>query len=576
MWINITLVMLGTVCLTIAIGQLFKERHCQAIQFYLLLLGICVFLWCGGYGLMGMTEDFRQALIYRNVGLCGIIAFLLIETYFFIFVSKVIHTKLRTVIYSVTGSIGVADFILFSRQNVLHFLRANDRTCYYANATFARSFHYGFICIIFAFLCALGIFWYLNCTLKREKRLISCMCFINFVMLFCAIPDTFTPLLQSPSAPSSAYGSTLTYLLIYYMGMQFNAFSISIGNLNKYIYQYVEFPVLLLDITNKIIEMNDYAESFFRIEKFQAHHLSQLFELSQSQKLDLLSAINGDQKKNIHLLTCNGQKACSISATTIRDQYGDIYCTICFVADITRESQRMEELNELKEKLTRELKEKTKKLDQFTFQSIGTIANAIDAKDGYTKGHSIRVAEYSALIAKCMGWSDEQVQNLKYIGLLHDIGKIGMPDALLKKTDKLTDSEYQLFQSHTLVGGQILKDNAMIENVAQGALYHHERYDGKGYPVGLSGEQIPIIARIICVADAFDAMNSTRVYRTQLPPERIRMELVNGRGTQFDPQVVDIALSLLDEQQLKATNPSLTQADAVTEESNLLMQRFFS
>ena len=133
------------------------------------------------------------------------------------------------------------------------------------------------------------------------------------------------------------------------------------------------------------------------------------------------------------------------------------------------------------------------------------------------------------------------------MALLHDIGKIGIPDAILNKPDKLTDEEYEIMKTHVLRGGEILKDFTMIENVNVGALYHHERYDGKGYCHGLKGEEIPLDARIIGIADAFDAMTANRVYRKQLNLDFVLAELKRCSGTQFDPDLVEIMLTLIEE-----------------------------
>lgn len=180
-------------------------------------------------------------------------------------------------------------------------------------------------------------------------------------------------------------------------------------------------------------------------------------------------------------------------------------------------------------------------------ETILTIAKAVDAKDENTSQHSVRVSEYSVMIARKLGYSDDECENLRKIAILHDIGKIGIPDSVLNKPARLTDEEYAVMKSHVVRGAQILKNFTMIENVADGALYHHERYDGKGYISGLKGEEIPLNARIIGIADAFDAMTANRVYRKQLDLDFVLGELKKGRGTQFDPKLVDIMLGLIED-----------------------------
>ena len=206
---------------------------------------------------------------------------------------------------------------------------------------------------------------------------------------------------------------------------------------------------------------------------------------------------------------------------------------------------RIMELAELQNDLETKLEEKTKLVEKVSLNSIMVIANTIDAKDAYTSGHSLRVAKCAAAIARKAGWLEKDVQNLQYVALLHDIGKIGVPDAILNKPSKLSIEEFQVIKKHPVIGNDILKDIHMIKSVAEGALYHHERYDGRGYPFGLAGEDIPLCARIIGIADAYDAMTSNRIYRHKLDLEKVIKEFENGRGTQFDPYLTDLFLEML-------------------------------
>lgn len=180
-------------------------------------------------------------------------------------------------------------------------------------------------------------------------------------------------------------------------------------------------------------------------------------------------------------------------------------------------------------------------------ETILTIAQTVDAKDERTSRHSIRVADYSVMIAKKLGYGDEACESLHKMAMLHDIGKIGIPDCVLNKTTRLTEEEYEIMKSHVTKGAEILKNFTMIEHVAEGALYHHERYDGKGYAHGLKGEEIPLNARIIGVADSFDAMTANRIYRKKLDFAYVLEELKKGSGTQFDPKLVEIMLELIEE-----------------------------
>lgn len=190
--------------------------------------------------------------------------------------------------------------------------------------------------------------------------------------------------------------------------------------------------------------------------------------------------------------------------------------------------------------------EQQKRDEKTIEQTMQTFVNFIEAKDPSTMGHSLRVAQYSRMIAEKLGISDEKLNQLYCIALMHDCGKIYIPDEILSKPGKLTEEEYEVMKKHTIYGKEILRDFTAIENMGTGALSHHERYDGKGYPNGAAGEDIPLIARIICVSDAFDAMNSRRCYRNNLSEDVILSELKNNRGKQFDPNIVDCLLSLIE------------------------------
>ena len=205
------------------------------------------------------------------------------------------------------------------------------------------------------------------------------------------------------------------------------------------------------------------------------------------------------------------------------------------------------ELVRLQKNLAEEVEIKTQENENLSLRVVQTLADAIDAKDTYTNGHSGRVAKYAREIAARFGYNQKQQDEIYMMGLLHDVGKIGVPDAVINKPDKLTDEEYALIKTHPAKGDRILKNIKERPKLAVGARWHHERYDGRGYPDGLKGDAIPEEARIIAVADAYDAMTSRRSYRDILPQEIVRAELIKGKGTQFDPQFADIMLRMMDE-----------------------------
>ena len=185
--------------------------------------------------------------------------------------------------------------------------------------------------------------------------------------------------------------------------------------------------------------------------------------------------------------------------------------------------------------------------ERLTLQMVTALARTVDAKDSYTNGHSQRVADYSKEISKRLGKDEAFQREIYYMGLLHDIGKIGIPDYIINKTDKLTDEEFATIKSHPEIGAEVLQDITEMPNLYYGARWHHERYDGSGYPDGLRGDQIPIEARIIAVADVYDAMTSKRSYRDVLPQEVVRNELECAKRTQLDPYMANIMLEMMDE-----------------------------
>ena len=194
-----------------------------------------------------------------------------------------------------------------------------------------------------------------------------------------------------------------------------------------------------------------------------------------------------------------------------------------------------------------------KKVEEMNLQVITALASAIDAKDPYTRGHSTRVSRYSVLIAEALGWDRLRIEDLRFAALLHDIGKIGVPDSILNKPGRLTDVEFSIIKSHTTMGGEILRGRTVVACAEDVAMSHHERVDGKGYPRGLRGEEMTDEARIVSIADAFDAMSSSRVYRKACSRDYILGQLTEGRGKQFDAEYVNVLIRLWNEGRLDET-----------------------
>ena len=196
-----------------------------------------------------------------------------------------------------------------------------------------------------------------------------------------------------------------------------------------------------------------------------------------------------------------------------------------------------------------------KDLRELFYKTIKSISFALDAKDQYTHGHSLRVTLYSLVLAKEMNLSDETLEEIETAGLLHDIGKVGIPQHILCKPGKLTDEEFEIMKTHPEQGEKIVKKIKKLNIISDWLKTHHERWDGKGYPLGLSGEDIPVSARIIALADTYDAMTSTRSYREALPHEAAIAEIQRCAGTQFDPHFAELFIKIQDKILEAKNNP---------------------
>lgn len=223
------------------------------------------------------------------------------------------------------------------------------------------------------------------------------------------------------------------------------------------------------------------------------------------------------------------------------------YITMPFVPEILKlRVDHLVELHYYRKELESEIKKQKKKVSDLSFQAMITIAHTIDLKDRYGEGHSVRVALYSREIARRLGWTVEELDNLYNVALLHDIGKIAIEDSILNKMGTLTEQEYESVKRHTKVGADIVKNTTFIPGIKEGISYHHERYDGTGY-VGLKGKDIPLIARILAVADSVTAMEEDRPFRRRLSSMELEKELISNKGKQFDPDIVNVAVEMLHE-----------------------------
>lgn len=289
----------------------------------------------------------------------------------------------------------------------------------------------------------------------------------------------------------------------------------------------------------------------------------QAIELAKSEHFDLLildflmAPYHGDQvveeirkfDKELYILLLTGHKDLAPPLETIKKLDIQGYCEKSNKFDqllllIESGIKSIKQMREIK-KINTELSNAKEKLEKAYLESIETLRYTVEAKDPYTKGHSDRVSEYCVLIGKELGLDERTLKTLRIGGLFHDIGKIGIPDSILLKEAKLTADEYSEIKHHPSIGAHILSNATIFSDIIPIVKYHHERYDGRGYPENLTGEEIPLLARITAIADSFDAMASRRIYRNSLDIETIIREITNNKGTQFDPTIADVFLDIL-------------------------------
>ncbi len=287
------------------------------------------------------------------------------------------------------------------------------------------------------------------------------------------------------------------------------------------------------------------------IEKIKNEHFDILL-------LDfIMTPLHGDQvveeirkfNKELYILLLTGHKDLAPPLDTIRRLDIQGYCEksdkfdqlLLLIESGIKSVSQMREITKMNKKLS----ETYQKLEQSYLESIQTIRYTVEAKDNYTRGHSDRVSEYSVLLGKKLCMSEDDLHKLKIGGLFHDVGKIGVPDIVLQKESKLTDEEYSEIKKHPTIGANILCNATIFQDIIPIVKYHHEKFDGTGYPDGLSGNDIPYLARIAAIADSFDAMTSRRVYRNSLSIDQVINEFKKCKGSQFDPEIVDAFLDIL-------------------------------
>ncbi|MCR5402960.1 MAG: response regulator [Butyrivibrio sp.] len=269
-------------------------------------------------------------------------------------------------------------------------------------------------------------------------------------------------------------------------------------------------------------------------------------EMDGFETLEQLQAALGQDEK-IPVIFLTGEGSDEVEMKGLRLGAEDFIRKPIYADVLIHRVSHIIELSYLHKSMSEEIEKKAAEVESLAWHVVQALAETIDAKDTYTNGHSDRVAKYSREIARRYGYSEKAQEDIYMMGLLHDVGKNGVPDTVINKPARLTDEEFALIKAHPAIGDRILKSVVEMPKLSIGARWHHERYDGRGYPDGLKGSEILEEARIIAVADAYDAMTSHRSYRDVLPQEVVRSEIEKGKGSQFDPVFADIMLQMIDE-----------------------------
>jgi len=346
---------------------------------------------------------------------------------------------------------------------------------------------------------------------------------------------------------------------------QYNNFSFNAANLAKYVYTAVKLPVLILDDTGDIMLCNTASENFFKknVEQLTNIKLFDLFDFAED-----ISFYSHIHKKDASVFNCDavcrieGQK-CQVSLNYVYDKFDEMICTVVIVTDITEKEDLIRQLNESHAQIERFNKELQSEVDRQT-ESIRNLQAAIvysmsdliEKKDGYTGVHTRRVSEYVSILLRELvrrghNFSESDIKRIAESSLLHDMGKIAIPDNILLKNGKLTDDEFNVMKSHSAKGAdsleksmQFAKDDDFLKNAFVMAKHHHEKWNGGGYPDGKKENEIPLLARVIAIADVYDALRSERPYKVPFSREKAKSIILEEKGRQFDPELVDVFLAV--------------------------------
>ena len=341
-FINCLAVVFSTIIAICGISYFMREKNAGALRYYMLVMGFFGALWSGGYGIMGFTETGEVAAVFRAVGLVGVAGFMMTEALMVAYMVELPKWLFRAYAM-IFGIFAVVDLYFFIPDQHT-FVRLNGRMCYYSTNSFGRMVHNIFLAFVAVTMIAMAILWVHKEKPKRQSYYVRAAILANIAILFSIIPDTILPMLGKPSFPSSAYGMFLTYMITWFWATRFNAFSITVGNLSQYIYESANTAILIFDEYFRLVLANPYGQELLGIKKIENQKLMQLFQGTDAESGRIKDGILRDNKGVAELVSVHGAISCSLNFSLARDFHDDPYCIVCFVYDLTKEKNMLEEV----------------------------------------------------------------------------------------------------------------------------------------------------------------------------------------------------------------------------------------
>lgn len=541
---------------------LIRNRKCDSV---LIMFSVLVVLNCGGYYFLSISKTLEMALFFNKVVYVGgcfapLFTVILLSRLCNLKIPRIVQavmTIFSTVVLLLAFTIGKSEIYYKSVELV-----CTDSYSYLEKTYAPLHVLYPILVILYGIILLNYMIYAIQIRKTASVRLIMIIASTGLVGFVFYLLEKI--LGTNISMASLGYLFGIGLISKYYT--RINMFDLS-ANLSASLERMGEYAYLIFDNEYRYFNSNELARKLFPEinewirDKVVPPSDSYLYKEVVQYLLEWQGEAVADKT------ICSGELYYRMHIRHI--SYGDKKKVgyLIELMDCTIEHQYYVTIEKYNEKMEQEIAEKTKELQlqqeqiqKLFIQTVIALSEAVEAKDRYTSGHSRRVAEYSRKIAERMGKSKEEQDEIYYTGLLHDVGKIRVPVDIINKPGKLTAEEFDIIKIHPVSGYHILRSISENSDIAISAKYHHERYDGKGYPNGLIGESIPEFARILCVADSYDAMTSNRSYRGALSQDVVRGEIEKGKGTQFDPQIAEIMLQMIDED----VNYRMRQEDMIT------------